>query len=107
MISIQLAWNASRLQLLSQKCIFKMDIEGAEWTIFSEGSELKLNMIGQLQLEVHTNLGTNANIPRMFKYLEAGGLRLFHKEVNWRYAPTTCMEYAFIQKDWSPDRKTY
>ena len=84
-----------------------MDIEGAEWTIFTEESELKLNIIGQLQLEVHTNRGENINLPRLFQYLEAGGLRLFHKEVNWRYAVKTCMEYAFIQKDWSPDIKTY
>jgi hypothetical protein len=84
-----------------------MDIEGAEWGIFTSGSDLKLNLIGQLQLEVHTNLGSNINLPRLFEYLEAGGLRLFHKEVNWRYGPDNCMEYAFIQRNWSPDKKIY
>lgn len=84
-----------------------MDIEGAEWGIFTSGSDLKLNMIGQLQLEVHLNLGSNINLPNLFENLEAGGLRLFHKEINWRYGNNDCMEYAFIQKDWSPDKKTY
>lgn len=84
-----------------------MDIEGAEWEILTSGSDLQLKMIGQLQLEVHLDLGENINLPGLFEYLESGGMRLFHKEVNWRYAVTTCMEYAFIQKNWSPDRKTY
>lgn len=85
----------------------KMDIEGAEWGIFSSGSDLELNKIGQLQLEVHLNRGENINLPKLFDHLEAGGMRLFHKEVNWRYGITNCMEYAFIQKDWSPDKKIF
>ena len=84
-----------------------MDLEGAEWGILAPGSDLNLSLIGQLQLEVHTNLGDNIHLSHLFEYLEAGGMRLFHKEVNWRYGITTCIEYAFIQKEWSPDKKFY
>ena len=73
------------------------------------GSDPNLNLIGQLQLEVHTgrNRGDEANLPHLFDYLEARAMRLFHKEINWRYGITNCMEYAFIQKEWSPDKKIY
>jgi hypothetical protein len=84
-----------------------MDIEGAEWGIFKPGSDLNLNIVGQVQLEVHTERGEDRNLPRLIEHLEAGGLRLFHKEINWRYGIKNCIEYAFIQKDWSPNKKIY
>jgi len=87
--------------------ILKVDIEGAEWNIFTPGSDLNLNVVGQLQLEVHTDRGQNINLPRLFGYLEERGMRLFHKEINWRYRVLHCMEYSFIQKEWSPDKKFY
>ena len=34
--------------------------------------------------------------------VELHGLRLFHKEVNARYAKSSCVELAFIQWRWRP-----
>ncbi len=84
--------------------ILKMDIEGAEISIL-KGS---LPSIGQLQVEVHLNgLATAAtDYPAIFTTLERCGLRLFHKEANARY-DTNCVELAFVQRDWRPERKNY
>ena len=92
-----------------------MDIEGSEWGIFSPESDFKLNNIGQLQVEVHTHLPPPVNEERLgenrifelVERLESEGLRLFHKEINWRYGIENCIEYAFIQKEWAPDKKNY
>lgn len=89
--------------------VLKIDIEGSEYELLAG----PLRNVGQLLLEAH--LGnfskTNRRGPRDYKqlitHLEQQGLRIFHKEPNARYAPETCIELAFIQASWRPDRKQY
>lgn len=94
--------------------ILKVDIEGSEWELFaSMGKPPELGYVGQLLMEVHTNKGRDEkgsvkrDLERLFDNLESEALRLFHREVNFRYGPTNCIEFAFIQKHWSPSRKMY
>jgi hypothetical protein len=78
------------------------------------GSDLKLNIIGQVQLEVHTELGKlmdeDRDLSSLFEHLETGGLRHFHNKKiigGGAWGITNCMEYAFVQEDWFPDKKIY
>ena len=32
--------------------------------------------------------------------VEAHGLRMFHKEAQWRFGYDCCVELSFIQRDW-------
>eukprot|EP01041_Mallomonas_annulata_P002409 gene2409-4678_t len=91
--------------------ILKMDIEGAEWDILVS----PLPSIGQLLVELHLSDGPlkglssdrhMKEVTRVFDNIERHGLRLFHKEVNARW-DMTCIEFAFIQENWSPSNKTY
>jgi hypothetical protein len=90
--------------------ILKMDIEGAEWDVLTDDSK-PLPSIGQLLVEVHeqrekTVAQRVSSLTALFNNLEANGLRLFHQQINARY-DIHCIEYAFIQQLWRPDRKTY
>jgi hypothetical protein len=90
--------------------ILKMDIEGAEWDVLTDASR-PLPSIGQLLVEVHEKREKTvsqrvSSLTALFNNLEANGLRLFHQEINARY-DMHCIEYAFIQSLWRPDRKTY
>lgn len=85
--------------------VLKMDIEGSEWDILTNNDAFP--SIGQLQVEFHL-----INQPEPLELLtkavdniESHGLRLFHKETNLR--DSRCAEFAFIQKDWSPEKKIY
>eukprot|EP00607_Mallomonas_marina_P002424 CAMPEP_0182428430 /NCGR_PEP_ID=MMETSP1167-20130531/23023_1 /TAXON_ID=2988 /ORGANISM="Mallomonas Sp, Strain CCMP3275" /LENGTH=274 /DNA_ID=CAMNT_0024611353 /DNA_START=102 /DNA_END=926 /DNA_ORIENTATION=+ len=86
--------------------VLKMDIEGEEWDILNG----PLPYVGQLQVEVHlpkNHLQAQVkSLSRMFDNIEKHGLRLFHKEVNARY-DMNCMEFAFIQEQWTPSRKSH
>jgi hypothetical protein len=85
--------------------VLKMDIEGAELRTLRNQP---LPSIGQLLVEVHLrNVPEAAKVyNELFVAVEKTGLRLFNKEVNARY-DTSCVELSFIQKDWSPERKSY
>jgi hypothetical protein len=85
--------------------LLKMDIEGAEFEIL--GGDKKLPSVGQLLVEVHLS-----NVPHtqyLDKYgsllnnIEKNGLRLYHKEPNFRY-DFNCIELAFMHKDWVPSQ---
>jgi hypothetical protein len=87
--------------------VLKVDIEGSEWKALAGD----LPSIGQLQVEVHEEPGTDegarvASLSKLFNNIERHGLRLFHKEVNARYN-LNCMEFSFIQENWSPSEKVY
>lgn len=91
--------------------MLKMDIEGGEWEVL----QTALPSVGQLLAEVHLSggmakgKGTDeqvALLKKMFNNLEDHGLRLFHKEINARW-DMGCVEFAFIQATWSPERKNY
>jgi hypothetical protein len=90
--------------------VLKMDIEGAEWDILTN---TELPSIGQLLVEVHESHSLPSMsdrfdaLLRLFTNLEDHGLRLFHKEVNALHDINHCIEYAFIQSQWEPQKKNY
>ena len=77
-------------------------VEGAELDMFK--SPDMVPSVAQLLLEVHK--ATRPQYDRIFRNLESRGQRLFHKEVNARW-DRSCIELAFIQRQWRPWRKNY
>ena len=90
--------------------VLKANLGGGEFGVLDAEAE-PLPSVGQLQLEVHLQLGTNRRAS-LFDYrhlverIERTGLRLFHKEVNVDHQDDT-VELAFIQATWRPGRKAY
>ena len=90
--------------------VLKANLGGGEFGVLDAEAE-PLPSVGQLQLEVHLQLGANRRAS-LFDYrhlverIERTGLRLFHKEVNVDHQDDT-VELAFIQATWRPGRKAY
>lgn len=83
--------------------IFKMDIEGGEWTTFRDWVKGPGNMFSwmgtdillqQILIEVH-DAPIIANT--FFAELHKAGYAMFHKEPNIQFAGGDCVEFGFIK----------
>lgn len=88
--------------------ILKIDIEGAEWSVFLEMLEEGMPMpFTQILIEIHAGMTSPAGektedvLRRFFTGMHAAGFRVFSVEYNvWvTNAPSTCFEYSFIKVD--------
>ncbi|CAK9060041.1 Methyltransferase-like protein 24 [Durusdinium trenchii] len=88
--------------------ILKVDIEDAEHEAIPQIAHEGWPSVGQFLVEVHIrNFANDMSLDKLITLIEKGNLRLFHQEVNWQYGASCCTEYAFIHKDWRPERKKY
>ena len=95
--------------------IFKVDIEGSEYAMFTEffkhplntnsdndaqENNRKLPYIRQIQMEIHLskNNGDQSSLAahELFELFRFNNYAIFHKEANL-YCPRSCFEYAFLR----------
>jgi hypothetical protein len=87
--------------------LIKIDIEGGEWDFIEKEGHL-LKRVGQLLIEVHTNIDEKVfsekakTMIEFIEKLEAYDLRVFHKEPNLSnpVGIKCCSEFSLIQRDW-------
>lgn len=73
--------------------IFKIDIEGGEWTTFQDWLSADV-LLQQILVEVH-DAPPIAN--DFFAQLHKAGYAMFHKEPNIQFAGGDCIEFGFIK----------
>jgi len=87
--------------------VMKIDVEGGEWD-FIEREGFLLHRVGQLLIEVHTNVPEKVfhekaqTMIAFIEKLENHDLRIFHKEPNLSnpVGIKCCSEFSLIQRDW-------
>ena len=89
--------------------ILKVDIDGSEFELLSSD----LPSVGQMQVEfhfapLHKSQNERKDFHQVVSNLESHGFRIFHKEVNiYAPIPGNVAEFAFIQREWLPEKKFY